>query len=109
MTPRRTALEPAEVEAALRERGLRWRFDGQALVTRWQGGDFADAMAFAVRVGELAEEADHHPDIDIRYDSVVLRLWSHDAGAVTDRDLSLAAAVDALGGTRPPPAAPAGG
>lgn len=98
-------LEAAAVEAALRDRGLRWRLDGNALVTTWRGTDFADAMAFVVRVAELAEEADHHPDIDIRWNTVRLRLWSHDVGAITERDLSLATAVDALGGTE----APAGG
>lgn len=81
---------------------LRWAVDGDALVTEWRGGDFADAMAFVVRVAELAEEADHHPDIDIRYNQVRLRLWSHDAGGVTRRDLSLAAAIDAVGGNEAP-------
>lgn len=100
------ALEPQAVQLALRQRGLRWELDGEALVTTWRGADFADAMAFVVRVAELAEEADHHPDIDIRWNQVTLRLWSHDVGAVTERDLSLATAVDALGGTAPPAGRP---
>lgn len=101
-----SGLDPAAVEAALAERGLRWRFDGEALVTVWRGRDFADAMTFVVRVAELAEEADHHPDIDIRWNTVTLRLWSHDVGAVTERDLSLAAAVDAVGGNEAPKGRP---
>lgn len=95
-------LEEAAVLAALRDRGLRWCLDDGALATEWRGADFADAMAFVVRVAELAEEADHHPDIDIRYATVGLRLWSHDVGGVTERDLALAGAIDALGGTRVP-------
>lgn len=95
-------LERAEVVAALAEQGLRWACDGDALVTEWRGADFADAMAFVVRIAELAEEADHHPDIDIRYNRVRLRLWSHDAGGITRRDLALAAAVDAVGGNTVP-------
>jgi 4a-hydroxytetrahydrobiopterin dehydratase len=95
-------LDPAEVTAALADQGLRWVADGDALVTEWRGADFADAMAYVVRVAELAEEADHHPDIDIRYNRVRLRLWSHDAGGVTRRDLALAAAVDAVGGNAAP-------
>ena len=48
-------------------------------------------------MGELAEAADHHPDIDIRWDTVTLRLSTHSAGGLTDKDLSLAAAIDELG------------
>jgi len=47
-------------------------------------------------VGALAEAADHHPDIDLRYGSVHIALSSHDAGGVTDRDIALAAQIDAL-------------
>jgi 4a-hydroxytetrahydrobiopterin dehydratase len=49
---------------------------------------------FVNRVAGLADERDHHPDIDIRYDTVKLRLSSHDAGGVTERDLALAQAID---------------
>jgi 4a-hydroxytetrahydrobiopterin dehydratase len=52
-------------------------------------------MAFVNRVAELANAADHHPDILIRYDHVVLTLSSHDSGGLTERDFKLAAAIDA--------------
>jgi 4a-hydroxytetrahydrobiopterin dehydratase len=52
--------------------------------------DFAQAMAFVNRVAELAESEDHHPDIAIHYNRVVLRWSSHSAGAITDRDRELA-------------------
>lgn len=52
-------------------------------------------------VGRLAEEADHHPDIDIRWRTVRLALVTHDAGGITELDLALARAVDALGDGTP--------
>jgi 4a-hydroxytetrahydrobiopterin dehydratase len=53
-------------------------------------GDFAEALAFVNRVGELAERENHHPDIEIRWNRVTLRWWTHVADAVTDRDYELA-------------------
>jgi 4a-hydroxytetrahydrobiopterin dehydratase len=51
-------------------------------------------MEFVNRVAGLAESADHHPDIDIRYSKVTLTLSSHDAGGITDKDIALAKAID---------------
>ena len=52
--------------------------------------DFVDALAFVNRVGELAERENHHPDIEIHWNKVTLRWWTHVADAVTDRDYELA-------------------
>ncbi len=57
---------------------------------------FAAALDFVVAVGHLAEAADHHPDIDIRWRTVHLVLVTHDVGGLTRLDLDLARAVDAL-------------
>jgi len=57
--------------------------------------DFASAMAFVNRVGELAEGMNHHPDIDIRYSEVTLTLSTHDAGGLTGRDFALAGKIEA--------------
>jgi 4a-hydroxytetrahydrobiopterin dehydratase len=57
---------------------------------------FADAMAFVNRVADLAEAADHHPDIDIRYNRVTLALSTHSAGGLTSRDMNLARQIDGL-------------
>ncbi len=57
---------------------------------------FADAIAFVDRVAELAEEADHHPDIAIHYRTVTLRLWTHTAQAITERDVRLAERINQL-------------
>lgn len=56
---------------------------------------YMDGVAFARRVAELAEAADHHPDILIGYRRVTLTLVSHDAGGLTGRDFDLAARIDA--------------
>jgi 4a-hydroxytetrahydrobiopterin dehydratase len=89
-------LDPAEVDAALDARGLRWRRDGDVLEKEVDRGDFAGAPGYVNRVGALAEAANHHPDVDIRWKNVVLRLSTHSAGGLTGRDLALAAQIDAL-------------
>jgi 4a-hydroxytetrahydrobiopterin dehydratase len=72
-----------------------WERAGEAIRRTWSFGSFAESMAFVNRVAELAEAADHHPDIDIRYSKVTLILSTHDAGGLTDRDFSLAASIGA--------------
>ena len=88
-------LAPGDVDAALS--GLDWTRDGDEIVKVWQGKDFATALAFVNAVGALAEEMDHHPDVDIRWNKVTLRLSTHSAGGLTELDLTLAARVDAIG------------
>jgi 4a-hydroxytetrahydrobiopterin dehydratase len=67
-----------------------WRLESGELVQEWRFPDFLGAMRFVNQVAALAEEAGHHPDIDIRYNRVRLGLVSHDAGGITARDLSMA-------------------
>ena len=64
-------------------------FNG-ALEREFSFRDFGDALAFVNRVGELAESENHHPDVEIRWNKVTLRWWTHIADAVTDRDYELA-------------------
>jgi 4a-hydroxytetrahydrobiopterin dehydratase len=61
-----------------------------ALERQFRFADFAEALAFVNRVGELAEEANHHPDIEIHWNRVKLRWWTHVADAITDRDREMA-------------------
>lgn len=75
---------------------LQWERDGDELTRTVTKADFAEALAFVNRVGELAEARDHHPDIDIRWNTVTLRLSTHSEGGITERDLELARAVDGL-------------
>jgi 4a-hydroxytetrahydrobiopterin dehydratase len=58
--------------------------------------DFAEALAFVNRVGELAEAENHHPDVEIRWNRVRLRWWTHVAGGITERDHALAALTNEL-------------
>jgi 4a-hydroxytetrahydrobiopterin dehydratase len=67
-----------------------WSEVDQALERTFELRDFAEALGFVNRVGELAESENHHPDIAIHYNRVTLRWWTHSAGGVTDRDVELA-------------------
>ncbi len=58
--------------------------------------DFRSAINLVNRVADLAEEANHHPDITINYDRVTFTLMTHDAGRVTERDFDLAARIEAI-------------
>jgi 4a-hydroxytetrahydrobiopterin dehydratase len=81
---------------------MAWEDDGGGLVQVRQMADFVEALAYVNRVGEVAESRGHHPDIDIRWNTVTLRLTTHSAGhTITDKDRALAAAIDALDDTPP--------
>ncbi|WP_326566008.1 4a-hydroxytetrahydrobiopterin dehydratase [Amycolatopsis rhabdoformis] len=71
-----------------------WQRSGDSLTREVELASFPDAIAFVVRVGYLAEAADHHPDIDIRWRTVSLTLSTHSEGGLTSKDFSLAAAID---------------
>ncbi|MGH8996218.1 MAG: 4a-hydroxytetrahydrobiopterin dehydratase [Acidimicrobiales bacterium] len=85
------------IDAALADRSIAWARQGDELVKVVKRRGFAGALAFVNQVGELAEAADHHPDIDIRWDTVTLRLSTHSAGGLTENDLALAGQIDAIG------------
>lgn len=72
-----------------------WKRDGRNITKAYDFGGFKAAMAFANTVAELAERADHHPDINIQFHKVTLTLTSHDSGGITDRDLRLARQIEA--------------
>ena len=90
-----TVLDHATVDAALGE-GLAWTRQDDELVKVHRGRDFAAALAYVNAVAVPAEEMDHHPDIDIRWNRVTLRLSTHSAGGLTDADLALARRIDGL-------------
>ena len=73
-----------------------WKMEEGRLVKTFQFKDFRSSLHFVNRVGELAEGAGHHPDIDIRYNRVRLSLTTHDAGGLTGRDFDLAGGVERL-------------
>jgi 4a-hydroxytetrahydrobiopterin dehydratase len=68
-----------------------YRLVNGALQREFQFTDFAEALAFVNRVGELAEQEGHHPDIELHWNRVTLRWWTHVKEAVTERDYELAA------------------
>lgn len=77
---------------------MTWEVVDGKLTRAFTFDSFLDAIAFVQRVAELAEELDHHPDIDIRWRTVTLAVNTHDqGGAVTAKDHGLAARVDQLG------------
>ncbi len=84
-------------EIRQRLQGSPWARDGNAIAREWKLADFAEAIAFVNSVAELAQEADHHPDILVHgWNKVRLELSTHSAGGLTDADLALARRIDAL-------------
>lgn len=73
-----------------------WQLKGKTLEKKFRFADFREAMGFVNRVADLAEMADHHPDILIHYREVTLVLWTHTAGGLTDRDFKLAADIECV-------------
>jgi 4a-hydroxytetrahydrobiopterin dehydratase len=95
--PRPPVLDEAELAAALEgPDGPAWELVGGRLMKTVTCPSFTAALDFVTAVGRLAEEADHHPDIDIRWRTVTLSLVTHDVGGLTELDLALARAIDAL-------------
>jgi 4a-hydroxytetrahydrobiopterin dehydratase len=72
-----------------------WERDGDEIEKEFRFDDFKASMAFVNRVADLAETADHHPDITIKYNRVKLTLSTHSEGGVTEKDFALAAQIDA--------------
>jgi 4a-hydroxytetrahydrobiopterin dehydratase len=70
-----------------------WSLQEGKLVREWIFKDFVAAMVFVNRIAAIAETAGHHPDIDIRYNRVLLALVSHDAGGITERDTAMASRI----------------
>ena len=74
----------------------KWREQKQVISRTFEFPTFAEGIRFVNRVAEAADAADHHPDIDIRYNRITLALSTHDAGGLTFRDTQLAEKIDAL-------------
>jgi len=91
---RRDRLDETAIESRLRD--LHWDRQGDELVKTVQLPTFPAAIAWVGQVAEVAESMDHHPDIDIRWRTVTLRVATHSAGGLTEMDFELARKVDAL-------------
>jgi 4a-hydroxytetrahydrobiopterin dehydratase len=87
----------AEHEIEQRLAGSGWAREGSAIVREWKLADFPAAIAFVNRVAELAESANHHPDILVHgWNRVRLELSTHSQGGLTDADFALAREIDGL-------------
>ena len=75
-----------------------WRREGDALVATLEAPDFPTAIRLVDEVAVEAEEMDHHPDIDIRYTKITCSLSTHSAGGITEKDLAMAGAIEAVKG-----------
>ena len=89
-------LTDAEIQQALKSLPG-WQRNGQAIQRIFEFPDFKAAMLFVNKAAEAAEQANHHPDIDIRYNKVTMALISHDSGGVTQRDVRMAGTINQLG------------
>jgi len=88
-------LEPAKIILAMSALP-QWQHSGEIIARVFVFKDFPAAMKFVNAVADLAELAQHHPDVDIRWNKVTLALTSHDAGGLTEKDFALARQCDAL-------------
>jgi 4a-hydroxytetrahydrobiopterin dehydratase len=73
-----------------------WRLEGDMLFKRFEFPDFANSLAFVNGVSEIAESADHHPDITFGWGYAELRTMTHDRGGVTDVDFDLVKKIDQM-------------
>jgi 4a-hydroxytetrahydrobiopterin dehydratase len=88
-------LDEKQIKAGLNNlRG--WKWNDSEISKVYELKDFVHAMGFVNSVALLAEKANHHPDIDIRWNKVTLTLSTHSAGGLTEKDFSLATQIDAL-------------
>ena len=92
----RDLLSAEELTSALRSLSTAWRVEDGMLACSIRAASFADGIHLVDRVAALADEIDHHPDIDVRWTTVTFRLTTHSAGGLTEQDVRLATAIDLL-------------
>ncbi len=73
-----------------------WEYDGEAITKTYDLESFREAIDFVNDIADLAEDANHHPDLEIYFDEVVVSFRTHSADAVTDADVRMAAEVQRL-------------
>jgi 4a-hydroxytetrahydrobiopterin dehydratase len=97
MVPMAEKLTDAEVDQGLARLGG-WNREGDTIVQWYELPSFRDSIELVGRIADLAEAANHHPDLDIRYNRVRVALSTHDAGGLTTLDFDLAAKIDEVAG-----------
>ncbi len=88
-------LEPKAVQTKLAAHPG-WSYDGAALIRTFDRGDFKGSVAFINAVADIANRLDHHPDLALSWNEVVVRTSSHDVDGISARDFALISAIDAL-------------
>jgi len=78
----------------------KWEREGDLIRKTVKFDSFRDSIVFVNRLATLADQADHHPDIDIRYNEVTVGLSTHDAGGLTEKDTKMAEKIDHASGSR---------
>ncbi len=73
-----------------------WHSAGLGVAASYQTGSFARGVEFVVAIGKVADEADHHPDVDLRFGSVTLHLVTHFVNSLTPRDIALARSISVI-------------
>lgn len=87
------ALSAQDVHARLEEME-HWSLKDDQITRTFEAASFHRAVGFVTQIAILADKADHHPDIDIRYSSVVIALSTHSENGITEKDFSLAKQID---------------
>jgi 4a-hydroxytetrahydrobiopterin dehydratase len=77
-----------------------WNPKGQGIAKTYLFADFRSALDFVNRVGQVAEEQGHHPDLHLAWGRVDVETWTHDANGLTEKDFKLAAEIDRLFSSR---------
>jgi 4a-hydroxytetrahydrobiopterin dehydratase len=90
-----TLLNDAEITEFL-DNHSEWSRSGYLISRTFEFPDFVESIGFVAEVAVFAEKANHHPDIDIRWNKVTLRLSTHSEGGLTHKDTDLADLCDAL-------------
>jgi len=78
-----------------------WRYDGRAIKKLYRFKEFMDGIHFLVRVAEMAEAVDHHPDVTINYTRITFACTTHSEGGVTNKDFALASEIEAAYAVKP--------
>ena len=91
-------LSQEEIDRALERELPLWAQEGDTITRSVKAPTFLDGIRLVQQVAQVAEDLDHHPDIDIRWRTVTFRLSTHSAGGLTAKDLRLATDIDRLTG-----------
>ncbi|BFH72563.1 4a-hydroxytetrahydrobiopterin dehydratase [Sulfurisphaera javensis] len=88
-------LSDSEVYQALKElKG--WILKGNTIEKTFQFNDFKESVSFVLKIQPIADSMDHHPDVCIYYNKVIVQLTTHDVGGLTDLDIELAKKIDEI-------------